>query len=549
MKRLSHLGTTRSVHSRSTRDAAEIIIDKFVASPVSPEIKQKAKRKSTRASVSVLTLYANLNSNVSQYLPVNNTSGISPFQFHSTHNGDSSYITSPRLLVTKMLVNQWCQLRDFYRVFASSPRIAPTRLMQMGSEEHLRLETSTHPVVSVESPQLPMGVMPFLYEANAKESETAGTIAESILFRLYSLFVTSEAREIRVHSYINLQDLHLEAHKLSENSVLVNGVIDVIELKDKDDPEGDFSMIEELNAYIPNYNVPIIETYNEGEHIPEPEISEGDAKYSLTSFIEEVRQMSKIYAGAVETVVGDVKTRSILTIPAQQSVVDAAKFQVFYYLKFLKILALSGKTYQSLLDSWELRRVDLDAPINYHTLFVMLKKYGSVIYDDMERLAKGIPLGVEDFDNVDHKNTQYDPGECFPKHEREHPLLRPWKKPLTLRYFIARSAQFYELLGPFLSPNCKVEYRNVRTHRVIATKRYVYNDTDLQSQIVQACLFWNGKSDPRVNEDLSRCKNCEFRAHCVVPHRAPPLVEDQQNRPSEPKIGEIILTELLQAKM
>ncbi|KAG7192724.1 Mitochondrial 5'-3' exonuclease and sliding exonuclease [Scheffersomyces spartinae] len=432
--------------------------------------------------------------------------------------------------------------------------------MKLGTDEHTRLELSSHPTVLVEPPTLTMDPIdvPYLYEAYAKESEIAENISESILYRLYNLFVTSEAREIRVHGYVNLQSLELESFRQTSDSTLINGIIDLIELKDKHNPETDFSMIHDIEQYLPTFNIPIMETYTEdrdqqqGIIVPDSETSD---KFTLTTFLDQLTQLLPYYSDSMELIIGDIKTRSVQSIPRQQSVIESAKFQVFYYHQFLTILATSGNSYRSLVDSWQLRNVDLDVPINYKTMFMLLKKYGPLLFDDMIKLSKGVSLGMDQFDefiinNPTTKSTVvYDPSECFAEHKSSHPLLRPWVNPPTLRYLLARCSQMYQVLGPFISPKCKVEYRNGHTHKVIATNEYEFDSNEFKAQIHKASSFWNGSQNPKINQDISKCKYCEFKAHCPVPHHQVHNDTGDGIQPPPKKLGDLVYHEFLHVQM
>ena len=108
-------------------------------SPSPPEPKEELAFKDNEV---LRILYENWNLPHSTTLPIVSplASHRTPFEFYTKHNPDVSIIKTPRLSVTKLLVNNWCQMRDYYKVHAGSPRLKSTPAMEQGTAHHARLE-------------------------------------------------------------------------------------------------------------------------------------------------------------------------------------------------------------------------------------------------------------------------------------------------------------------------------------------------------------------------------------------------------------------------
>jgi exonuclease V len=540
-------------------------------------------------------LYSNWHLNESYPLPLLSPISRTPFQFHSTFNVDQSYITSPRLSVTKLLTGRWCELREYYTIYSESEAIN-TAAMTSGVSFHLGLELQLHVptdttelittlehitsgrieeirscVDLISDPEL-HGVETARLDkfedgcfGSIKESNLAMDWTDLILSRIFSLFTTSEAREVLIHGYVDIQngsfnattdkfDFNIKPSKIvPSTNVLVSGVIDYLKLVNPTCPT-DLSLFQDINDFI-EYE---FRTTINGSRI-----------IDLSKFLQDVPYLLK--DSGFEIVTTDVKTRSFNRIPAQSSVLKAAKFQTFYYRKFLELLSQKEQSvdfaYSCLLENASNRGIDVDKPINYTTIVNLLRKFPNLLYRDFIKLANGEPIGFAPYDtfveqsnfddyriqeflvnyesddslsSLDNKPTQkivhqlnsidsFDYGKLLTSD-----LLKPWKTPPTLRYFAARGAQFYQLCAGIVGDETTVEYHNSKTGRCFHINTYKYSEDELDAQLNQACTFWNGSRDPEYVSDLNKCKYCAFNSKCLIPnHQAP---EDFQKKQIGSKI-------------
>ena len=532
---------------------------------------------------SLRKLYSNWHLNELDPLPLRSPIFRTPFQFHSTYNVDQSYVSSPRLSVTKLLTGRWCELREYYTIYSESG-IVNTPAMTSGVSLHLDLELQLHvptdtagliakleQITSRRVEEIRSIVEqiadPELYEVEAarldkfeddcfgsiKESNLATEWTELILSRMFSLFTTSEAREVLVHGYVDLQNgcFNATTEKFDSNTkptktiptsnVLVSGVVDHFKLANPSSPT-DLSLLQDINDYI---EYEYRDTIN------------GSRIIDLSKFFENVPGLLK--DSGFEIVTTDVKTRSFNRIPVQKSVLEAAKFQTFYYRKFLELLSQKEQphdfAYTCLLQNAANREIDVDKPINYTTIVNLLRKFPNLLYRDFVKLANGEPIGFAPYDTFVEQNDydDYRIHEFLVNYEFDDivsvldtkptenivhelnssdnfnyadlltpELLKAWKTPPTLRYFAARGAQFYQLCSGIIGDETTVEYHNSKTSRCFHINRYKYNQTDLDTQLNQACTFWNGSRDPQYVSDLNKCKHCDFNSKCLIPnHQAP----------------------------
>lgn len=97
-------------------------------------------------------------------------------------------------------------------------------------------------------------------------------------------------------------------------------------------------------------------------------------------------------------------------------------------------------------------------------------------------------------------------------------LLTSWKVPPTIRYFAARSYQFYTLFADFVGDQTRVEYHNGKTGVLFHSNNYQYDSNEMNLQISLASKFWNGDRQPNYTTDISKCKNCTFSTKCLIPN-------------------------------
>lgn len=466
-----------------------------------------------------------------------------PFRYFSRVNADASYLRTPRLSVTRLLVSLWCELRDFYRVYAGSPRQKATSRMKQGTQLHLKLERETHKEVAT------LGLLAYLAQLAEKsdpkirpsspiESELAQTWCDGIMDRLYTLVTTSEAREVLTHGYLDLESGKINSGHAAEHGTLVSGVIDLLRIINPMDPH-DYSLFEEIQNNL--------------------EYDFGDDPPDMDAFFETVSTSIAAHKTTFSLQISDVKTRGTDHAPHQKSVVEAARFQVGIYRKLTEILA--NDAYEMLLHNARVRHADVDKPIEFEMALVLLRKYPHLLYHDFRRLAAGKQHYTTDDDHKSLKSEDDKDADYRAKHQINTMYTRPveppssyrlgdfipatfvddmsrepfcdgfdysriitkdiansWKTPLTLRHFAARSADFFRLLLPLLGPITSVEYHNSRTGMPFDIRNYKYNDAEIDAVINDLARFWSGKRNPRPADDFGKCKYCEFFDLCSVPH-------------------------------
>lgn len=483
----------------------------------------------------LLRLFNTFKLDYSEFLPTIRPSHVkkTPFEFHSTYNDNESFITKPRLSVTKLLTHSWCELREYYTIYSGSMKEPKSEALLLGTKYHEELELEIleiiniiefqklllrvfHPEDTVEpvvEPEHPPGEeadeVPLLILNLDAESELSNEWVESALIRLYHLLVRSETRELLVHAYLDLEGQKLQ---YTDKSVLISGVIDYLQLTNVKDPN-DFAMFEEIQALIDlDFNQYL----------------------DLDNFFLGVEQITSSYANDYKLKIADVKTRRTNYIPNQESVLKAAYLQVCYYKNFFdKLSSNTIDTYHYLCHNAEHRNCDLDKPIDPIIVFSLLRKYPHLLLVDFCKIANGEPIGFEPYDSIPKANgydfTNAFNGSDFAQLKElddfdyttilNHQVLKQWKSPLTLRYFAARVAQFYTLFNNFTSDNIAVEYHNARTKFNFKTIDYKYSEQDLQLSVQHASSFWNGTAKPALINDLRKCKYCDFNSKCSVPNK------------------------------
>ena len=511
-----------------------------------------------------------------------------PFEYHSKWNGDPSYVSNPRLSVTKLLTDQWCELQEMYRVYAGSPERRKSKQMQMGSKVHLQLELDDYgemevveledyldqkliqlharnqkdarasqtdenvPRNSSEGPSVQNTIEePRLSDGRIVDTEEASLAYEwltKITKRLYILLTRSEAREVLVHGYLDLDSGEIvkdgSPSSLSDKSnVLVSGVVDLLSLETEGTDRQKWEIFKEIQDLL---------------EITFPKTTDTDFLVDLSEFIRIIGPVLQSDARQYMLTLTDIKTRTFNSIPAQESVVEATKKQISFYRNFLGVLSgnvTNESVYEMLLENARRRHLDLDAPISFKTMFILLATNFDLLYNDFAKLALGTPFGFNKYDCfnnhtnqhglVEQSTFEYDPSLLVSKDEvhmlvqvanLKFPgincnhlitnLLRPWRIPLTLRYFAARASQMYNLLCPFLSDRLRIEYRNAKTGHCFKKIDFVYNESELSEASRKALTFWNGKRPPTPVTEISKCTNCEFESRCLIPH-------PQQNLPND----------------
>ncbi|WLF76572.1 Mitochondrial 5'-3' exonuclease and sliding exonuclease [Lodderomyces elongisporus] len=371
--------------------------------------------------------------------PLHNRDDSSPFQFYKNNNTDKSITRNPRLSTTKMLIDNWCQLREYYEVFSGSIR-TENEAMNIGKQHHANLEEETHPEIlkdlgsinefigvkveelkhflkhnSVHDVQKNNEMDKFElekeYVANNTiskqnledllqiESEDLLALdwADQIIYRLFILLTRSHAREVLVHGHIDLKRhefLSQQSYEVKEanvdyqsklrDAILVSGVIDLLKLANPNDLHDYIMFVEAGN---------MIEFEFEKDQNQTPIID-------LTIFLTEMKLLLKEYSTAnLSLTLSDIKTRQRNSLPKQESVIAGAKLQTFYYRYMFEILGSNEHMgYEFLLKNAKARNLDVDKPLSPLTVLKILVKHHDLFYKDFVKLSRGESIGHEAFD-------------------------------------------------------------------------------------------------------------------------------------------------------
>ncbi|SCU91637.1 LAMI_0E06678g1_1 [Lachancea mirantina] len=389
-----------------------------------------------------------------------------------------------RLSVTKLLTKRWCELREAYDIYSRIPLYEHAQL-KVGKKEHQRLEDETH--------QVPLDYIQFKEDYNLEiPDDPFHTLVEDwflSITKILDLFENGHARELLCHCYLDSRTGELLCTPArDENDILVSGIIDHLVLTN-----------EEGTVTLP------------GHH--------RDLKHIYSELALKIQAMK----GKAHIIVSDVKTRPTPSIPRQSSVIKYSKFQVMYYRRFLETLSLdSDQTYRKLLINAQRRGFDVSAPID-PTKILSLLEMDQVFVADMERLQQGKPIGFNSFDDeptgqpylMDHLDETV--SDLRIKQRYGH-LFTTWEQPVTLKYFAARLAQAYTLLGPLLSDKLSIEYY-CRGHN-FQSVNFEYDWPALKNQIKDSSMFWFGKRDidpisPTVQNFVTYCRFCDYEDVCL----------------------------------
>lgn len=525
------------------------LLRKFILNPTNETSSVKTSpfvdRGVPQKSAKIDRLKENLHVHPGDMLPLTKPLDVleTPFEFYSKNNSDASYIASPRLSVTKLLTKAWCELQTFYNIYSGSPRIIPTRRMQQGTSYHLKLELATHTVKDISLVTELVEELVSLDEllksdplvvGGQNEALMASEWTEHIIERLFVLATRSQARELNVYSFVDLQTsqfIHDQKDLSNGKGVLVSGIIDYV-LMLQQDTDQFASFFEEIQH--------LLETAHPKKN--------GEYIVDFSDFIKEFKSITANYSeeNTSRLRIADVKTRSLNVIPLQESVIQGAKIQGMYYKKFFDLMCQDKDIcYQILLRYAAVKNVDVDKPIGLKYVLLLLMKHRGLLEQDFVLLCRGKAIGFENFDIRRTESTEgYMLSRLFLENNLKrtrdflqsegiqedqkaelsdillHDWLREeWKKPVTLRYLAARIAELYSIFEPFTSDKVAVEYHHNITEQVIGTKEYRYKEEELQESMEHAAKFWNGDIEPIPTADLSRCKYCDYQAWCEIPNQ------------------------------
>ena len=433
-----------------------------------------------------------------------------PFQVHSKRKN--------RLAVTNLSTKAWCELRTAYDIYSGEEKM-PTKSILYGTKFHKSLEEQLHPV------NQDMAAFIASQSVTQDKHELLAMSWWNTIQKLIDLFSSAgECREVLCHGYLKEEDAWFvqdpSLYKDPGSLVLVSGIIDHLfwarssELS-KGDP--DYFNDRSYGKNVANFDV-FSDVFTSQKSV-----------LDIGKLIEDLKTVLDQQGGNWEILVGDVKTRSSFTIPSYQSVIEATRLQIMYYRLFLQLLGEDTKhAYEKLLLNAKVRGVDVDAPIN-PILVVALMISAPHAIQDMRRLRDGQRIRMDEFDefyasNVPSSKVSYDASylsSTINVTSVQHTFkefFQPWKIPVTLRYFAARLAQFYGLVGSRLSRKLLVEYycdghnfKNVP---------FDYDEEVLRIATRDSSLFWFGKRGvepirPSLKNLLTYCKFCEYEDVCA----------------------------------
>ncbi|CAK9436252.1 uncharacterized protein LODBEIA_P08100 [Lodderomyces beijingensis] len=401
------------------------------------KLKEKEKEKAScgsglaLANQSLIQIYDNWRLPHEAKLPMSNAlfsnqHEVTPFEFYTSHNSDSSIVKSPRLSTTRLLVNSWCQFRDYYSIFAGSPR-TETKAMQSGTQHHAQLEIESHPELQMDFTALETFYNCKMEElkADAVDETTLAYLnsmhsidAESIksmdwftqiISRLYVALVRGVAREVLVCGYLDLPNHKfidaeafngaksmdkLAAHggcddggdRYLEPHILVSGVVDMIKVANPRDA-CDYTFHRRLNDVVDF-------EFEKDQDTQTPIID-------LGRFINEVQILlnGDFTRDNLSVTVTDVKTRHWSNVPRQRSVLRSAKIQTMYYRYMMQLLSADENfAYQCLVRSARIRGLDVDKPLNHFTILQMLHLHYDLLSPDFAKLKNGQSIGFDPYD-------------------------------------------------------------------------------------------------------------------------------------------------------
>lgn len=460
---------------------------------------------------------------VAHNLPQN---GSSPF--HYCLPSIRSPQRAKRLSVTSLLTKSWCEIKFAYDIYSQIPRFTTSEL-SLGLKQHSNLELTTHPPNK--------DLLRFEHEWDVREEKLVDQWIQTI-YRLVSLFVYGEAREIPCFAYIDSKDDKfsfiddLQSSEWKEyfekvNSInfedyydkneksrytLLSGIIDHLKLKPTTDNQKEsHSLYSFSDIQNPHYDVQLL--FNDIKHMISMK------KWSI--------QMS------------DVKTRQTFSIPKQTSVLDSSKIQVMYYNKFLSMMSKDlSTTYQGLLLNAFERGYNIDEPIHPLKIFSLIIQ-NPFLLSDMRKLKQGKKIGFPQFDNYIKQNytTKIDLSMYKDKFNSSlsnelNSICSVWEFPLTLRYLAVRLSQLYYFVSEIISKNLLIEYycRGVNFENLF----FEYDESVFMIYHINALNFWFGKRDietfqPNFYNFATFCKKCDYHDVCSWKKRGEDLCRELGN--------------------
>jgi exonuclease V len=399
----------------------------------------------------------------------------SPFEIYTDPYVDNegsrtSVATLPRLSVTRILTKSWCELRELYNICSQAPRVSTPQMIE-GNKIHENLEHASHPPLVIKNP-VPSRV------PTMAEVETERCIEQ--LAKLLDLFLTGEARELYYNGFMNVDKGLVTDPK--DDDLLLTGIIDHLRIQE----DG------EVVSMLDDFEIP----------------------HNIGHFIQLVKSLPY---NSWNLGIYDVKTRRTPSIPRQQSVVEASKDQVRLYEAMLTMMGQSSTAAMSLMEEYMRRKnVDIDESLSSEFVIAAMAVLPQ-IHLDLMKLKYGEPIGISSFDNHRYE-TGFEMPE-LPDPEGTFSLYTgPWKKPLTLRYFLARLSQIYPLISRIPERSMGIEYYvGMRQFTMVEISNIRGRDKQLVRNALQ---FWYGlrEAEPikqTVENYESKCHYCDFKDYCA----------------------------------
>lgn len=460
-------------------------------------------------------------------LIVGTATDYSPFEVYNNKDQRLSknfqQVVDKRLSVTLLLVDRWCELRTYYGIYA---RYKPksSSAMKRGTKVHEDLEILTHPNVDID-------IILEQYKDISEEDEYAVEISKNIS-RLAYLFTAGSAREIKVHSLVNIKSKKFIDNSneicnlnnsgiLDSDNIVVSGVIDGLCF------ENQTKFFEEND----NFNMSLNQ-----------QVTDFD---SLLKFVEMNKE--SIYKGNL--VISDVKVRFNNVLPSQESVIQSAIKQVSIYQRILECLTVSQNVTLAIISNAAKRyNLDLDKEIHPIVALRIMLENNYFIDDFKNWMNNEFPHDGEvgpikqqeksyNFDNViefvkqkNENNSELERQsnkssfESFERilkaFQRKDPMTKlDFQKPITLRYFLFRYSTFLLALKDTFSNKALVEYYSSGRNEKFAEVMEEYNKASIDSIIKDYMEFWLGERSPRPFEPTFKnfnlkCGYCEFRNVC-----------------------------------
>ncbi|CCH42966.1 hypothetical protein BN7_2512 [Wickerhamomyces ciferrii] len=439
---------------------------------------------------------------ISTYIPLNEEGLLTyqrpkhvptPFQIYTTPRDDqkldpgvgshsgTSVSKFPRLSVTKILTQSWCELRDWYDVYSMAAR-EETEAMRRGKESHLALELETHPLVDMTT------VEEAIPEFIRKPIDIYAESIVDTLNRLITLLTKGRAREIYVHGFIDEFGVVEDSKDVKNETMIVTGVIDHLVLLSSDT------------------NRPLEYEFNQFD--------------DLKDIVEFGDDICDALEDRYRLVVSDVKTRSRRFIPNQESVLKSAKDQVMIYKKFLDVLGEDNNGVRWLEEYCFRKKLNIDEPLSPEIILGLIHTY-PIFFKDFERMRDGESIDDPLFDNHSQKYMKYDLSYLKNQiHDPEmlkivEPFLTTWETIPTTRYFITRLSHIFRFISKLSHGDLRVEYyyQNENFH----TLNFQYDENETSVVVAKGLEFWLGRRDPEPVTGMkfnSICKYCEFQPFC-----------------------------------